>query len=558
MIAISAEKITALYCRLSREDEKNGESNSIQNQKIILQQYTESKGFKNCQFFVDDGITGTTFKRDAWQQIIELVEADELGILLVKDLSRFGRNYLEAGRYMEILFPMHVVRIVAINDGYDSANGEDDFVPIRNVFNELYAKDISRKRRSANRAKSSQGFPIGTCPCGYMNDPADHRRWIIDEEAAEIVRWIFQMRLDEESVCGIANILKRKKIPTQTIYLIRQGRRRPGNTNKRGECLWDSNTVRSILSNRSFTGDVVNFKTFSRSFKLKERLRAPEEQWEIHENVHEAIVSRDIWEKVQRTFGNTKFRKPKHVEKHLFAGYLKCSDCGANLNYKFTHANPKNHYFSCRNKRQNNSFCGTTHHIRVDRLTEMVTNHIALVTSFANQFEDDFLKLVMDEKYKQVVITQAKNRKELTKLDQREQELDVILGKLYEDNAMSKIPDERYVKLSTQFEDELTALIQKKKHLQEIVENEKNHEMNVEGFITLVRRYTRINELTPEILREFIDKIVVHHREKAGDRMMQRIEIHYRMVGNVNIPDLTEQKQYVPCFGRTKKDCATG
>ena len=446
------------------------------------------------------------------------------------------------------------VRFIAVTDNVDSADGDYGLmVPIRNIFNEQYARDISIKRRSANRAKSSLGYPIGLCPYGYMPDPADNRRWVIDDEAAEIVREIYQLRLRGESVYQIADILKRKKIVTPSIYLTKKGIRKCRMTNQRGDYLWDKNVVRGILFNQCYTGDVINFKTYTKSFKLKQRLDNPKENWDIHENVHEAIIDRATWEKVQATF-QTKQRQPKHVRKNMFAGFLKCANCGANLNYKYTHANPDNHYFSCRNKRDSNGLCGQTHHIRVDRLTEVVTKHISRVTRFANQFEDDFVKLVVDEHYKQIILLQDKNKKALANLRGRERELDIIFENLYEDKVGGKISEERFMRMSAKYEDEQSELSQKIKHLHAIVEEEKNHEMNADGFIKLIRKYTRINKLTPEILREFIDKIVVHHRETINKQTYQKIEIYYKMVGNIDVPDIIEQKQYLPAFGRTSED----
>lgn len=552
--AHNAHKITALYCRLSREDELDGESNSIQNQKLLLKQYAESNHFKNVQYFVDDGITGTTFKRTAWQKLNELIESNSIAAIIVKDLSRFGRNYLEAGHYMEMVFPEHDIRFIAINDGVDSANGEDDFTPFRNIMNEWYAKDISRKRKSANKVKSSQGYPIGACPYGYQPDPENPKRWIVDTEAADVVREIYQLRLNGESVQRIAEILKRKKIVTPSIYMIKKGIRKAGcSVNQRGDYLWDKNQVRKILANQAYTGDVVNFKTYSKSFKLKKRFDNPAENWDIHSNVHEPVIKRALWNKVQTTF-STKQRKPKYVRKNIFAGLLKCSDCGANLNYKYTHDNPNNHYFSCHNKRENNGLCMKTHHIRVDELTELVTRDIARVTKFVHEFEDLFVKFIVDEKYKQVVKTQAKNRKLLQELLAQERKLDIVFENLYTDKVTGQITEERFLKLSASFEDEHSALSQKIKHLQSIVDDEKQHEMNADGFIRIVREYTRINELTPEILYAFIDKIVVHHREVIDGQKTQKVEIYYKMVGKIDLPALEVQKQLMIGFGRNTEN----
>lgn len=472
----------------------------------------------------------------------------------MKDLSRFDRDYVQAGQYIDNTFLVHDVRFIAINDNVDTMQGSDGvLIPILNLMNEMYAGDISRKVRSSYVVRSSQGYPIGLCPYGYRNDPLNPKRWIIDDESADVVKEIYRLRLDGEGVTAIAQILKRRKILTPSIYMPLNGIRNHRRTSQRGDCFWDKSSVRRILSNRSYTGDVVNFKTYTKSYKIKTRYENLEEEWEIHENVHEPIVSRAVWEKVQESF-QTRNRKPKEIEKNMFAGFLYCSDCGGKLNYKHLKNAPHNDYFSCHNKRQNNGLCDQTHHIRLDKLTEVVTKDISRVTQFADQFEDEFIKIVMDEHYKQTILTQDKNRRTLEKLRGRNRELERILDALYEDKVAGVISTDRYKHMSEKYDDEQIVLSQKIKHLQATVDEEKRSELNVEGFIEIVRNYTRINQLTPEILREFIDKIVVHHKEKRYGKIIQKIEIHYKMVGNVDVPSYGEQRQYVSSFSRTKKE----
>jgi len=361
--SISEKKITALYLRLSRDDDQSGESNSISNQRVMLSEYAKKNGFRNVKVFLDDGVSGVTFKRDGFKEMYDLIETDQVSTVIVKDMSRLGRNYLEVGQLTEMFFPQHNVRFIAVNDSVDSSQGEDDFTPFRNIMNEWYAKDMSRKLRSALRTKSKQGYAIGLPPFGYKHDMVDPRRWVIDEEAAEVVRRIYQMRKAGISTNDIAKILKREKVLTPSAYAIQKGYRTPPKRSTRGEYFWDVSVVLEILTKQVYVGDVINFRTYSKSYKLKERLDNPRENWEIHKDVHEPIIERSFWEDIQKTFGDTKYRKPKHIEKNMFAGYLKCSDCGANLNYKYTHDNPNNHYFSCHNKRSNNGLCGKTHHI---------------------------------------------------------------------------------------------------------------------------------------------------------------------------------------------------
>lgn len=410
---LQSDKITALYLRLSRDDDLEGESNSISNQKTLLTRYAKEHGFKNAKVFIDDGISGVTFNRQGFKDMFKLIEANQVGTLIVKDMSRLGRNYIEVGKLTESILPLHDVRLIAVNDGVDSDKGEDDFTPFRNIMNEWYAKDMSRKMRGALKIKSSQGYAIEHPPYGYKYDEIDKKRWAIDEEAADVVRHIFNLRKQGESVNEIARILKKEKIYIPSVYAIKKGFKKPLKAAPLGEYLWTHVMVRNILSNQSYTGDVINFKTYSKSFKLKKRLDNDKENWQIHKNVHESIISRELFEIVQKTFKTTKCQKPRQTQESIFAGFLKCSDCGANLNYKFTHDNPDNHYFSCKNNRAQNGLCKKTHHIRVDVLTNLVRNDISNIVKFANEFEDEFVKIVVDEDYKRIQATQRKNFRKL-------------------------------------------------------------------------------------------------------------------------------------------------
>lgn len=549
---ILEEDITALYLRLSRDDEQDGESNSISNQKALLTDYAKRNKFRNIRIFVDDGVSGVTFNRDGFKEMLELIEAGKVSTLIVKDMSRLGRNYLEVGQLTETILPMHNVRFIAVNDNADSDKGEDDFTPFRNIMNEWYAKDMSRKMRSTLKTKSKQGYAIGQPPYGYKRDEIDKHRWIIDLEAADIVRHIYSLRQDGVSVNEIADILKREKQLIPSLYAQQKGYKNPTKRAVRGEYLWDKSIVQIILMNRAYVGDVVNFRTYSKSYKLKERLDNPEENWEVHENVHEPIIDRSLWESIQNSFGQTKYRKPKHVPKNMFSGFLKCSDCGANLNYKYTHDNPDNHYFSCRNKRANNGLCSETHHIRVDTITSIVTRHLSGIVRFAVLFEDEFVKLVVDEHYKQIQIQQHKNQLAYQAALAREKEVDVLYERLFEEKILGNLTEERFQKLSYKYEDEQAELKQRIKHLKTIVAEEQRHEMNAEGFLQLVRRYIDIRELTPDILHSFIDKIVVHHRVKRFGQMEQDVEIYYKMIGYVELPEMSkaEKESYAKIFGR--------
>ena len=535
------EDITALYLRLSRDDDQEGESNSIANQRAYLKDYAARNHFRNVRIFVDDGVSGATFNRSGFREMMALIEAGKVKTLVIKDMSRLGRNYLEVGQFTEVFLPQHDVRFIAVNDGVDSAVGEDDFTPFRNIMNEWYLKDLSRKLRSAQRVKSSQGYALGQPPLGYKRDPENRKRWVVDEEGADVVRMIYALRLKGTSVNDIARILKHRHVLTPSAYARAKGYRK-SQPSPRGDFFWAHPIVRTILVNRAYLGDVVNFRTYSRSYKLKQRLDNPEENWDIHVGVHDPIVDRDDWETVQRSFGGTKYRKTANSDHNMFSGLLYCSDCGAHLNFKFTHDNPENQYFSCRNQRANNGLCATTHHIRVDTVTELVTHHLRSVLHFASYFEDEFVKVVVDEHYRRVQAQQRKNQREFDEALARDKEIDLLYGRIYEDQALGKLPEERFLQLAGKYDDEQAALRQRIRNLRKIVQEEMQHEMNAAGFLRLVRRHTEIAELTPELLHEFIDKVVVHHRQKEQGVMTQRVEIYYKMIGHVMLPALDKKQ----------------
>ena len=553
---LQSDKITALYLRLSRDDDLEGESNSISNQKTLLTRYAKEHGFRNVKVFIDDGISGVTFNRQGFKDMFKLIEADQVGTLIVKDMSRLGRNYIEVGKLTESILPIHDVRLIAVNDGVDSDKGEDDFTPFRNIMNEWYAKDMSRKMRSTLKIKSSQGYAIGHAPLGYKKDPDNPKRWIIDEEGAEIIRKIYNLRLKGESTVKISKVLKNEKILIPSMYTYKKGYRKPAIKTLRNEYIWTVEMVRKILSNQSYVGDVMNFKTYSKSFKLKKRIENDKENWQIHKDVHEPIISRDKFEVVQKSFGDTKYRKPKHIEKNMFSGFLKCSDCGANLNYKYTHDNPDNHYFSCRNSRAGNGLCKKTHHIRVDVITNLIKNDIANIVKFVNEFEDEFVKIVVDEDYKRIQATQRKNFETLNKMLAREKELDVLYEKVFEEKILGNLSEERFLKLSGKYEEEQFELKAKIKNMKKIVAEEQKHELNANGFLKIVRKYSEVEELTLDILQEFIDKIIIHHREEIMGETIQKIEIYYKMIGHIEIPHITktEHQSLIRNFGRKKEE----
>jgi len=550
----SNKQITALYCRLSREDEQSGESNSIQNQRVLLTDYADKHGYTNTKIYADDGISGVTFQRQGFQDMLEGIQAGEIGRVIVKDLSRLGRNFIEVGQYTDYIFPQHDIHFIAVLDNVDSKkqDGMDFITPIKNIFNEMYISDISRKLRSSQRVKSSQGYPIGKPPYGYMRDPENPKRWTVDEEAAEVVQRIYHMRLDGNSMDDIAAALRRDKVDLPSVHAIKIGHGCPNGRLDRAEYWWRTNLVSIILKNQSYVGDVINFKTYSRSYKLKERLHNDKENWEVHHDVHEPIISRHDWELVQKTI-SSKYRKPKHVEKNIFASYLRCSNCGANMRYKYTTDKPHNHYFSCGKYRER--LCSKTHHIRVDVLERLTLAAISNAVRFAREFEDEFVKIVVSEQYRRIQAAQKQNQRKLDTAKKREQELDIMFSRIYEDHALDKLPDSQYQKLLHKYQEEYNVLREQIRHLDAVVKEELSHEMDVNDFLKVVQRYTRVGELTPAILREFIHHIVVHHREPAaiGEKPEQKVEVLFNFIGEVDLPDVEMRKKLHKSFGKENR-----
>lgn len=558
--------VTAIYVRLSKEDEKKNvvdESYSIQNQITLLLDHAKRLSLPNVAIFIDDGLSGVFFddSRPSFVQMMTLLQEGKIKTVLVKDLSRLGRNYREAGECTETIFPYYNVRFIAIGDGIDKQNTQDGVrlntgfdisIAFKNLMNEGYVQDLSNKLRLAQAAKSKSGYAIGKPPYGYKRDEHDHRRWAVDEEAAEIVRYIYQMRLDGMSVVKIADKLRAEKIVVPAIYAERKGYCKPQIQPIRGDYFWAHNTVRKILINQSYVGDVINFKTYTLSYKDKTQFKNEKENMDIHIGIHEPVIERERWETVQKTF-RQHVRKPKNVEKHPLAGYLYCSDCGAKLHYKMTYPNHANHYFSCGNNRRTKDLCPLSHHIRVDEIEPFVLHMIDQIVRFAKDFEDEFVKIVVDEKYKLIRLGQEKNKRELAKLKARNIELENLLSNLYEDKVKGLLSEELFSKLSKKYEIEGQEVQEQVTKLQEIVDKEAQHEVNVNGFLKLVRKYTRINELTPEIIQSFIGKIVVSHKQETIYGMTQEIDVYFNMVGKVTLPTIDEKKQYIKSFARKKE-----
>ena len=528
----------ALYCRLSRDDNMDAESNSISNQKKILQKVAKEKGYTDTIFFVDDGITGTTMKRPGFQKMLQAIETGYISAVFVKDLSRLGRNYIEVGKLTEEYFPAHDIRLVAVSDGVDSDDGDNEFTPFRNIMNEWYAKDISKKRRIVNKLKGQSGVPLSPPPYGYIKNPDDPRFWIVEPEAAEVVRRIYQMALDGYGLAETAAALEQDGIYNPTYYWRTRGTSRGGSKSTVEPTKWGHTTVKKILTTQEYCGDVVNFKSFSKSYKVKRRIENPTENRAIFLNVHEAIIDRATWEKVQSMKAGTRRKRPTVTqEPSVFSGKLKCPECGGNLNFHFSQTNPDIKFFSCQNHNSGLRKCSKTHYIRLDFLERVVLYEVNRLASFANEYEGDFIKAMMGSSAKVVENDRARKQRELDGLLARDKELDRLFERLYEDNVSGKIDDARFAKMSKRYEQEQGENAKRIKTLRLELKKAEGRQMDVDQFLETVRRYTNVTAITQRMVTELIDHIDVYHAEQDAMGKTQRIVIHYNCIGAFEVPD---------------------
>ena len=531
--------LTALYPRLSHEDELQGESNSISNQKRILETYAKQNGFSNLRWYTDDGYSGANFQRPGFQAMLADIEAGKVGTVIVKDMSRLGRNYLQVGMYTEMIFPQKGVRFIAINDGVDSAQGENDFAPLRNIFNEWLVRDTSKKIKAVKRSKGMSGKPITSKPVyGYLMD--EDENFIIDEEAAPVVRQIYSLCLAGNGPTKIARMLTEQQIPTPgTLEYRRTGSTRryhPGY-----ECKWATNTVVHLLENREYTGCLVNFKTEKPSYKLKHSIENPPEKQAVFENHHEPIIDRETWERVQELRKQRK-RPNRYDEVGLFSGILFCADCGSVMyQQRYQTDKRKQDCYICGSYKKRTADC-TAHFIRTDLLTAGVLSNLRKVTSYAAKHEARFMKLLIEQNEDGDRRRNAAKKKELEAAEKRIAELSAIFKRLYEDSVTGRISDERFTELSADYEAEQKELKERAARLREELSKAQEATANAEKFMNVVRRHTTIEELTPTLLREFVEKIVVHESvaldgKRRGKLRRQEIEIYYSFVGKVELPD---------------------
>ena len=526
-----------LYERLSRDDNMDGESYSIGNQKKLLIKVAKEKGYTNLVHFFDDGMSGVTMDRPGFADMIQQLEQGKAAAVFVKDLSRLGRNYIEVGRLTEEFFPNHDIRLVAVSDNIDTDEGENELAPIRNLFNEWYARDISKKRRISNKIKGNAGEPMGQPPYGYVKDPENPKRWIVDEEAAQVVRRIYRMTLEGVGTEQIAAKLEEDGVLTPRAYWHSKGINRPGKVKDLPPTHWNSSSVIKMLSVQEYCGDILNFKTYSKSYKNKKRLENDRENWAIFKDVHEPIIERAVFEQVQQKRGKMRKRQAKDGERSMFSGLLVCADCGSNLHFHFNQGNPEIKYFNCSNYKGNRGTCGSNHYVRVDFLEQVVLGEIRRLTKYAGLYEDDFLKEVIGHSRQAEETERRLKEKELKSLLARDDELDGLFERIYEDNVSGKLSDDRFAKMSRRYEEEQKELSEKIKKLRSEIEKQSSRATSTDMFVSIVRKYTRARKLTPRMLNELVEKIEVYNAEKIDGEWVQRLRIHYNCVGEMNIPN---------------------
>ena len=519
------DKITALYCRLSQDDMLQGESNSITNQKAILKRFADENGFRNPVYYVDDGVSGTTWEREGFKAMMADIEDGKVGTVITKDLSRLGRDYLKTGELIEMVFPDYDVRYIAINDGVDTFKSENELMAFKNIFNDWYARDTSKKIRAVFKAKGQSGKHLSNPIYGYKHSETDKNLWVIDEEAAEVVRKIFHLCIDGYGPSKIARILTQEGIPTPTAYALSQGRdngHKNANLNR-----WGMETISGILEKPEYAGHTVNFRTHVKSYKNKKRVDNPKEDWLIFENTHEPIITQEQFDLVQE-LRKHKRRPTKHENVNPFSGICYCGDCGKKMYLcRATSLTEDQEHLKCSTYSSDKDAC-SAHFIRTIVLKEIVLGELNKMVSFVKDNEDEFIQAAMDNSVQKQSSELTKSRKKLKEAEKRIAELDRLFTRLYEDNVSGKISDERFSVMSAGYEDEQKKLRATVAELTAYIDTAEQKSADVTAFIKAVQKYEHITELTPEIMHELIEKIVVHAPDKSSGHRTQEIEIHYR------------------------------
>ena len=536
--------ITALYCRLSRDDGTESESNSIGNQKKLLSQKAKEMGLTDTKYYVDDGYTGTNFNRPGFQQLIDDIEIGLVSAVMVKDLSRLGRDYVSVGNYTDSYFPEHNIRFIAVNDAIDSDEGESEIAPFKNILNEMYARDISKKIRSSHRLRGSMGEPLSQPPYGYMKSPENKKKWIIDPEAATVVKSIFKMCLDGKGNETIARELQENEVLIPMAYWRSKGLNRGGKKTQTNPYKWCKTTIQKILSQQEYCGDIINFKTYSKSFKNKRRIENSKENWAVFKNVNEPIIDRETFETVQKFISKTKRRAPKkeNGERSIFNGLIYCGDCHSKMRYHTSTSNKEIHYFTCSdNKVDYRGNCPGRHYVRADALEEVVKLELRRLVEMLEIDESYFAQLLLrkndEEREKDKKFLESELQKAIT----RSNTVSQLYEKLYEDNVIGKVSDEWFVELSHKYEKERMDLKAKIADTRHQIEELKNTNSEYGKFISAIRRFMQMDNLTTPLLRELIDHIDIFETDGTGKSRTQRIVIYYRFIGYIEFPNTTKQ-----------------
>lgn len=536
--------ITALYCRLSRDDGTESESNSIGNQKKLLSQKAKEMGLTDTKYYVDDGYTGTNFNRPGFQQLIDDIEIGLVSAVMVKDLSRLGRDYVSVGNYTDSYFPEHNIRFIAVNDAIDSDEGESEIAPFKNILNEMYARDISKKIRSSHRLRGSMGEPLSQPPYGYMKSSENKKKWIIDPEAATVVKSIFKMCLDGKGNETIARELQESEVLIPMAYWRSKGLNRGGKKTQTNPYKWCKTTIQKILSQQEYCGDIINFKTYSKSFKNKRRIENSKENWAVFKDVNEPIIDRETFETVQKFISKTKRRAPKkeNGERSIFNGLIYCGDCHSKMRYHTSTSNKEIHYFTCSdNKVDYRGNCPGRHYVRADALEEVVKLELRRLVEMLEIDESYFAQLLLrkndEEREKDKKFLESELQKAIT----RSNTVSQLYEKLYEDNVIGKVSDEWFVELSHKYEKERMDLKAKIADTRHQIEELKNTNSEYGKFISAIRRFMQMDNLTSPLLRELIDHIDIFETEGTGKSRTQRIVIYYRFIGYIELPNTTKQ-----------------
>ena len=537
MIQSNQVKITALYCRLSQDDGLDGESNSIQNQKKILKQYAIEHHFPNPQFYVDDGYSGANFNRPDFQRLLSDMEDGRVGIIITKDLSRLGRNQLHTGLYIEERFPQFGVRYIAINDNVDTENAEsNDLMPFKNLFNEWFVRDTSRKIRAVQRAKAERGERLGTrAPYGYQKDENTKGRLLVDEEAAAVVRRIFALCAAGNGPSQIARVLKRERVLCPAMYAYQRFDSGHSGLDMAKPYNWNSDTVAAMLENELYIGNTLNMKYSTKSYKDKRKVEHPREDCMVIEGSHEPIIDRETWDIVQRVRQH-KRRRTNMDEQNKYSGLVVCADCGSTMVLHRAHTMSASYnHFTCRTYKKEGAEVCTAHYIREQILDEVVLEDIRRVTARAREHPQEFAAYISGKQSAELQREIRRREKDLTALNQRARELDAIFKRLYEDSVLGRITAEQFQTLSGSYTEEMAALKEKIPEQEAAIRRLREQVCGADHFIALAKKYTDIRDLTPELLRLFIRKIVVHEKDvKWSKRARQTVEIYYNDIGCVD------------------------